>query len=197
MATCLGGMISKLFAIKHPEYLHAVMEIGALGVSGGGHLFAKEPKFPKTKDDIKTTWFYTTVNGFFTSNDHEGLKNFLDPFQKTTWVGSDNFSSLLSDMFKTRNLVEVFLGEATTNISDKNNGHVDGTGEVKGIKTKWLAIHGTNDLFVPFSEAEALKSTLGDLCELVKLDNVGHFTWCDTLEGTTKPIHEFLKKKFN
>jgi len=194
IATCLGGMVSKLFSISYPEYVRSTIEIGALGISGGSHLFAKEPKFPTNVEEIKTTWFASTVNDFVSNKNPEGMKKFLDPFQKDTWVGSKYFELLLDDMMRTRNLHEVLLGEATTNISDKNNGFINGTSDVKRLKTDWLAIHGDNDLFIPFHEAEALKKELGDRCTLVILPKVGHFTWLDDMKGTMDPINSWLKK---
>jgi len=81
--------------------------------------------------------------------------------------------------------------ESISNYSSKNNGHVDGSKECEKLKTKILIIHGEKDGAIPIEHMRDMSKTLG--CKLVELPGVKHFTWYDNLEGTVKPIEEFLK----
>jgi len=195
VGTCLGGMVAQLMAIRHPEYVRGIVLIGALGPSGGAHLFEHEKTFPKSYEEIATSSFYTSFEGLIKSGDKDGLKKVLDNYQPRNVINSENFDLAVKEMLLARNGHEVIWGELNINITAKNNGHVDGTNDLKRILCPVLVVHGEADKMIHWKEAVAIKEGLEkDQVELVLLKNVGHFCWYDNLEHTTLPIDKFLNK---
>ena len=200
MGTCLGGLVSQIFAAKYPSFLHGLILDGALGIEGGYDLFSdltKNKNAPWTLNDLSTSsGFYNAINNALNANDNGQALSNIFGFYQPSQVKSTNFNLLLADMMKTRNLKEVLYGELTTNINKNSNPvGVLGTGEVYLITARVLIIHGRGDKFVPVAEAQKLANALGQLkTTLVILpDTVGHFTWYDDLANTVAPIKTFLE----
>ena len=199
MGTCLGGLVSQIFAAKYPTFLQGLILDGALGIEGGYDLFSdltKAKSAPWTQADLATSsGYYKSINSALNAKDNgislSGIFGFYQPSQVT----SANFNLLLADMMKTRNLGEVLYGELTTNINTgKNPIGIAGTGDVVNIQGPVLVIHGKGDKFVPVVEAQKLATILGTTkCTLVLMpETVGHFTWYDDLANTIAPIKTFI-----
>jgi len=202
MGTCLGGLVSQIFAARYPTYLQGLILDGALGLEGGFDLFSdltKVKNYPWTMDDVKTTAFYKALNDAVTANDAgkkmAGVFGYYQPSQ----VQAQGWPSLLADMIKTKNLDQVLFGELTTNINDGTNAvGIKGSGEILNLTGPVLIIHAKGDKFIPYANADKLAQILGSKCTYVLLpDNVGHFTWYDDMPNTIAPIKTFLEAHGN
>jgi pimeloyl-ACP methyl ester carboxylesterase len=187
--TCLGGFVSHLMAINNHK-IEALIFIGALLHHGGVHMFADY--YPKNLEDTKNTTHFKYANPAMENRDWDKFKHVLESFHAKTWVTSYKFNELLEDMYLCKILKEVFYGEAIANTSSRNNGKVDGTGEVNKITVRTLVIHGGKDVSVPFKHAIDFCVTVKS-SKLVILKECAHFTWYHNLSGTVNPIVEFLK----
>jgi len=132
IGTCLGGLVSKLFAAKYKEYVVSLILVGALGINGGQHFFAKCNPFPKTVKDMQETEEFKHSNANILDGNREGVRKGADYYHPKAWVSSTNFDMLLDDMMAVKNLAEVFYGESQINISSKSSNKViNGSGDVK------------------------------------------------------------------
>jgi len=202
MGTCLGGLVSQIFAAKYPAYLQGLILDGALGIEGGFDLFAdltKVKNAPWTIADVQTTAFYKSINGALNANDGGTTLSGIFGYYQPNQPKSQGWAALLADMMKTKNLNEVLYGELTTNINTGTNPvNVKGSGEVVNMTGPVLIIHGKGDKFVPYAEAQKLATVLGSKCTLVLLpEAVGHFTWYDDMANTIAPIKTFLNTNGN
>jgi hypothetical protein len=60
----------------------------------------------------------------------------------------------LKDINNCRNLKDVFWGEVNSNSSEGNNGWVEGSGEIKNLKSRTMIVHGTEDKTIPVEHAD-------------------------------------------
>ena len=187
---CLGGYISTVFAINHPEKVEALILCGAVTIYGAGHMFGAE--YPKTIEEVQHLGHYKWNQPLLDGGDRETIKKNLDTFHPKNWIIASHFEDLLTDVMKTRCLLNCLWGEARANLSGKNNGFCDGTGEIAKFTGKTLIIHGELDGAVPIQHARDMQKEIKGSV-LAELKGLNHFTWYDDLELTVKTIEEFLK----
>ena len=75
-----------------------------------------------------------------------------------------------------RNLAEVYHALNTFNISDKNNGLIDGNGLVNRIKLPVLVLRGDRDFVIPSQMVEEILEDIGDNATFEELKDCGTFT---------------------
>jgi pimeloyl-ACP methyl ester carboxylesterase len=190
LGTCLGGYVSGLVAIQKPERIEAVILVGALLPIGGAHMFAHE--FPKTTEDVLKGGHYKLAKPMYEKKDVNEVKPFCEAFHPKTWVTCEGWEKLAQEIQMGKNIVETFYGEAHGNYSSKNNGFVDGTGELDKLKVKKvLIVHGEFDGAIPIQMARDTQKTIPD-SQLVEIKGAGHFTWYDKLNETIDAIKGFL-----
>jgi len=186
-ATCLGGFVSHVVAMNNQNIENLIICGGLLHL-GGAHMF--HDHYPTSYEDTVNTGHYKYVQGWINNNDREGLRQGSEGFHAKTWTTSSGFDKLLDEMFLSRNLKEVFYGEAICNTSNENNGKVAGSGDVSKISCRTLIIHGEGDLTVPVAHARNLHNVIKG-SKLVVLD-AAHFTWYDKLDETVNALKDFL-----
>jgi len=121
------------------------------------------------------------------------LTLYLDGFHPKTWNICHNWEKLLKDINNCRNLKEVFWGEVQSNYSEKNNGFVEGSGEIKNLKTRTMIIHGSKDGTIPVEHADYMAGVIG--CRYERLEGLEHFTWHDNCDLTISLVKDFLSTK--
>jgi len=187
LGTCLGGFVSHRVAMNNPK-VEALIVVGGLLHLGGAHMMDMHPK---DIEDAANLGHYKHIQPHITKNEKEEVKKACEGFHAKTWTTSTRFPELLDEIMLSRNLKEVFYGEAIANTSSEDNGKVKGSGDVSKITCKTLIIHGKDDKAIPIAHAEKFQKAVKG-STLVALD-AAHFTWYDKLDETVAPIKEFLK----
>jgi len=187
LGTCLGGYVAHVVAMNNPK-VEALITVGGLLHLGGAHMMNMHPK---DIEDAVNLGHYQYIQPLINKNDKESVKGALEGFHAKTWTSSSRFSELLDEIMLSRNLLEVFYGEAIANTSNEDNGKVKGNGNVSKITCRTLIIHGKGDLAVPIGHAEKFHAAVKG-STFVPLD-AAHFTWYDRLDETVAPIKEFLQ----
>jgi len=91
-------------------------------------------------------------------------------------------------------LVDVDYALAHFNMTDEHNGVCMGNNSKADIKNPVLIIQGKDDLVVPVVFAEEMKKQLGDIADLVLLEDSGHSPLTDQFEKFIEVIKEFINK---
>ncbi|NLB84851.1 MAG: alpha/beta hydrolase [Acholeplasmataceae bacterium] len=96
------------------------------------------------------------------------------------------------ESLKQRCLVDADWAISTFNLSDKNNGYMQGNGQINNIINDTLHILGDRDLMVPEfmleQNIEAIKNST-----VIRYENCAHSPFVDKPEEITKDLLEFIK----
>ncbi|QWB95354.1 alpha/beta hydrolase [Mycoplasmatota bacterium] len=94
----------------------------------------------------------------------------------------EDYELYLDAIFKQRNLVDVDYSLVHFNMTNDSNGVTDGSGRMDLITAPIVILHGVNDLVVPISFAEEMKSYFKDRATLIKFEGAGHSVITDNLD---------------
>ncbi|MGG7621610.1 intracellular short-chain-length polyhydroxyalkanoate depolymerase [Bacillus coreaensis] len=104
----------------------------------------------------------------------------------------EKYDEYVDDMLTQRNLAEVYHSLNTFNISDQNNGLLEGTNQAKMITLPTLVLRGDRDLVITETMAKEIMEDLGDHASFIELTDCGHSPLVDDLEQLVAVITEFL-----
>lgn len=104
---------------------------------------------------------------------------------------SERYAYLVDQILKERCLNDVDTALACFNITDENNGAVDGNGRIHQIQCPVTILHGMKDLIVPYSEAVRTAQLLGDQADLIILGGAGHALLSDRTEAFIRVLESF------
>jgi pimeloyl-ACP methyl ester carboxylesterase len=196
-----GGGVAMQFAADYPELVEKLILIESVGIKGYP-IFKKDEKgqpipgqLLKTREEVaKDPVQVLPVLNAYANKDKQFLRNLWNMLIYTHNKPTDEkYEEYLDDMLTQRNLVDVDYGLLTFNISNENNGVVDGTGDVDKIKAPTLVIQGDRDLVVPRNMGEEIAEAIGDNARLEILENSGHSPLIDCLDKLTKLIVDFIE----
>ncbi len=194
-----GGGVAMQLAIDHPEMVEKLILIESVGIQGypiykkdeKGQPIMEEPLLTKAaiaKDVVQVMPILNAYN----QKDKETLKAIWDALIYVNKKPSEEqYETYLEDMLTQRNLVDVDYALTRFNISEENNGVVEGTGEVNKITQDTLIFQGKNDLVVPEAMGDGIAKALGTRGKLVK-GEWGHSPLIDALDVLKKEIIEFV-----
>jgi pimeloyl-ACP methyl ester carboxylesterase len=94
----------------------------------------------------------------------------------------EDYELYLDAIFKQRNLVDVDYALVHFNMTHDSNGVENGSGRMDLITAPIVILHGVNDLVVPMSFAEEMKSYFKDRATFIKLEGAGHSVLTDNLD---------------
>lgn len=194
-----GGGIAMRLAIDHPEYVEKLILIESVGIKGypiykkddKGQPIPDKPLLTKAEIAKDIVQVLPILNAY-AQKDKETLRQIWDAIiYVNDKPEASQYDIYLEDMLTQRNLVDVDYALTRFNISEENNGVVDGTGEVKTIHKETLIFQGINDLVVPEAMGDGIYEALGDQAKIVKGD-WGHSPLIDALDVLEKEIKEFV-----
>lgn len=94
----------------------------------------------------------------------------------------EDYEAYLDAILKQRNLVDVDVALCAFNMTNDNNGVVDGSGRIDKVKAPVVILHGEDDIIVPKDFAELTKKYFGDQAELVMIKGAGHSLFTDDID---------------
>jgi pimeloyl-ACP methyl ester carboxylesterase len=93
----------------------------------------------------------------------------------------EDYELYLDAIFKQRNLVDVDYCLVHFNMTNDSNGVEEGSGRMDLITAPIVIMHGVQDLVVPISFAEEMKSYFKDRATFIKFEGAGHSVLTDNL----------------
>ena len=194
-----GGGVAMQLAIDHPELVEKLILIESVGIQGypiykkdgKGQPIMDEPLLTKAAIAKDVVQVMPIVNAY-NQKDKETLKAIWNALIYVNKKPSEKqYEIYLEDMLTQRNLVDVDYALTRFNISEENNGIVEGTGEINKITQETLIFQGKNDLVVPEAMGDGIAKALGTQGKLVK-GEWGHSPLIDALDVLKKEIIEFV-----
>jgi len=194
-----GGGVAMQLAIDHPELVEKLILIESVGIQGypiykkdgKGQPIMDEPLLTKAAIAKDVVQVMPIVNAY-NQKDKETLKAIWNALIYVNKKPSEKqYEIYLEDMLTQRNLVDVDYALTRFNISEENNGVVEGTGEINKITQETLIFQGKNDLVVPEAMGDGIAKALGTQGKLVK-GEWGHSPLIDALDVLKKEIIEFV-----
>jgi pimeloyl-ACP methyl ester carboxylesterase len=197
----LGGGVVLQFAADYPQYIEKTIISGSVGVKGYP-LYKSNTDLTPTTERIKTMedlskdpLIVAPVLQIYKNHDKTSLKGIFDATIFTKNKPSDEkYDAYLEATFKQRNLLEADYALMVFNMTDENNGVVDGAGDIDKVKGPVLVIQGTEDVIVSKEQFETIKEGLGDKAEILEFEGCGHAPMIDKLDEYIEKIAEFLEK---
>ncbi len=196
-----GGGVAMQYCIDHANDVDKLILIESVGISGYPIFKKDEEGKPiltepiKTRKEIESDIFqFVPVINAYKNKDKDTLRALWNMVIYTNNKPTDNrYNEYLDDMLTQRNYVDVNYSLIHFNISNKNNGVVDGTNEIEKITQDTLIYQGINDLVIPVTTGEEIKESL---INAKKVDYVlhdgGHSPFIDNIKAITKTILNFL-----
>ncbi|EOD00335.1 alpha/beta fold hydrolase [Caldisalinibacter kiritimatiensis] len=195
-----GGGVSMQFTADYPEYVEKLILVESVGIKGYP-IYKKDEKgqpivgeLLKTKKEIaKDPVQVLPVLNAYANKDKNYLRNLWNMLIYThNQPSEERYEEYLDDMLTQRNLVDVDYALLTFNISNENNGVVDGTGDVDKINVPTLVIQGDRDYVVPMNMGKEIAVSIGDNAKLVIMEDSGHSPLIDNLDKLTNVIVDFI-----
>lgn len=195
-----GGGVVMQFAADYPEYVEKLVLIESVGIKGYP-MFRKDEKGQPilteritTKEDIAVDIVQVApVLAAYASRNKDYMKMLWNMVIYTHKQPEPAlYEEYLEDMMTQRNLVDVDYALVHFNISNENNGVVEGNGLIDKIKAPVLVFQGDRDYVVPRQMGEEIAAALGERGKLVVLENSGHSPLIDSMDILVKDIVEFV-----
>lgn len=188
-----GGGIALKLASKYPEKTDKLILLSSVGPKGVRIPWEGDSK--PTLKDLEENW---SMGKMLEKAQREGdIKAIRATFKAGVYNSGrypdpERFNVYAREACLQRNSIHVVYSLMTFNISEENNGIVDGTGEAKKIKNKILILHGEDDLIIKKARAEEYAKLFGSQAILKIFPGGDHSLMTFDLEGTAKCILEFM-----
>ncbi len=173
-----GGAVAMQFTADYPQYVSRLVLVESVGIKGYPMLKFNdkgEPlgEFIKTKEDVKKQ--IAPIVNAVTNKDKAYLRALWNKLIYTQKQPSpEKYEEYLEDMLMQRNHADVYHALIRFNISNENNGIVNGSGEVDKIDVPTLVLQGDKDRVISVMMAKETADGIGDNAKLVVLENCGH-----------------------
>ncbi len=195
-----GGGIAMEIAAKLKERVKKLVLVASVGTTGypmpkldvSGQPIPNE--FLKTRQDVEDDVFRSqAIQQAFDSKNRD--------FVRATWDAviythnkptPEKYEEYISDVLTQKSIVDVYYSLLSFNITDKNNGVVDGSNHIEQITADTLIIQGERDYVVPMSMAESILNGLKSKSEIVTGD-FGHSPFVDCPSWVNEKIFSFVK----
>ncbi len=202
MGWSTGGCIAMQFTANHPEYVNKLVLIDSVGTRGYP-IYKKDNNGQAILNELVSSYEEIAqdpvkilpVLKAYANKDKSTMKliwnNLIYNYNKPA---PEKYDLYLEEMFKQRNLVDVYYSLANFNISKEYNDIKEGTGDAAKINRPTLVLQGKNDLVVSEKIAQNIKNDIGQNAKLVYLAGCGHSPMTDDLEQLLKVVSEFLEE---
>lgn len=195
-----GGGVAMSYAMTYSEDIAKLILLESVGITGYP-MFKKDEQgqpiigeFLKTKEEVAADPVQVLpILNAYAARDKETLRGIWNYLIYTGKKPNDaKYEVYLEDMLTQRNLVDVDYALLTFNISDSNNGVVQGNGGINKIKQPTLIFQGSNDLVVPQQMGDGIYEALKENATY-KLHEYGHSLLIDDMDYLVENILEFIE----
>lgn len=198
-----GGAVGMQFAVDNPGYCNKLIllasastrgyPIFATDETGQPDLSKRLTSFEQILQDKTRT---ITITQAYETKNKDMLRMIWDfAIYNDNKPEEHRYEAYLDDMLTQRNYPEILHALNTFNISEKNNGLKDGTGDVKKINIPVLVLAGEKDLVITEQMTGEILEDLGDKATFIPLTGCGHSALVDDLPQLLEAITTFVKKQ--
>ena len=203
MGWSTGGAVAMQYVIDYPIDCQNLILLASASTRGYPFYGTKEDGTPdlgkrlRTIDDVKLDKGKTIpVQAAYDVNDRDFLRGLWNALiYSHNQPEARRYEEYIDDMRTQRNLAHIYQALNTFNISDVNNGLVDGTGKAGAISIPVLVIRGERDYVITKEMTEEIIGDIGENAAFVELKNSGHSPLIDDLDQLLDTIHSFLHTK--
>lgn len=195
-----GGAVVMDFASKHMEKIEKIVLINSVTHAGlpiyikdefGKQAFGQVHKSIESLalDEVD---IIPTINAFENQDRLYFEKLFKDKYLIDGKVEEEYFGSLVDDVLKQKNYVDVMWSLANFNLSHQHNFYAPGTNTINYIKNPVLHIWGELDKVIPeYMVSENIKA-MYESSIYKKYSNTGHLPFLDVSEELVEDIKKFI-----
>jgi pimeloyl-ACP methyl ester carboxylesterase len=197
-----GGPVVMVMASKRPEAIDKVILVESASTRGYPLTRFDLEKNQVTAERLNTREAISgdvlrviPYNNAYKNRDLGFLKTLYEAavFSAGNIPSEERATAYYEDMCTQRNLIDVFHSLNHLNISSKNNGLHEGTGEADKITQPVLVFWGEKDLIIPRSMIDEIMEDIGDNARLVVFPETSHWPFVDkTFPEQLKLMQEFL-----
>lgn len=198
-----GGAVGMQFAADNPGYCNKLILLASASTrgypifdtdeTGQPDLSKRLTSFEQVLQDKTRT---ITITQAYETKNKDMLRMIWDlAIYHDNKPEKERYEAYLDDMLTQRNYPEILHALNTFNISEKNNGLKDGTGDVKRINIPVLVLAGEKDLVITEQMTKEILEDLGDKATFIPLKGCGHSALVDDLPQLLRAITTFVKKQ--
>lgn len=195
-----GGAVAMQFVAEYPEVCEKLILLASASTRGYPYYGRNSQGIPdldhrlatleEIQNDVVTI---VPIQHAYATKDFDFLKAIWNGLIYTNNQPNDEkYHEYLEDMCTQRNLAEVYHALNTFNISEKNNGLIDGNGLVNRIKLPVLVLRGDRDFVIPAQMVDEILEDIGDNATFMELKDCGHSPLIDDLNQLLNKITRFL-----
>lgn len=190
-----GGAVSMHFTANYGHMVNRLFLLASAGALGypsyrideNGNRILLRTKEEIAIDPAKVGFLKAIEN-----KDKEFYKKIFDAYIFSHRKPEPNkYDEYLGDSLKQQNIVDIYYGLGSFNITDDFNGISMGTGEIKNIKVPTAVIQGEEDKLVTLQMAQSIEDGIGKNAKMILLKDSGHTPFFDKLDEVVKIITEF------
>ncbi|MGD6833765.1 alpha/beta fold hydrolase [Sutcliffiella halmapala] len=198
-----GGAVGMQFAADNPGYCNKLILLASASTrgypifdtdqTGQPDLSKRLSSFEQVLQDKTRT---ITITQAYETKNKDMLRMIWDfAIYHDNKPEKERYEEYLNDMMTQRNYPEILHALNTFNISEKNNGLKDGTGDVKKINIPVLVLAGEKDLVITEQMTKEILEDLGGKATFIPLKGCGHSALVDDLPQLLEAITTFVKKQ--
>lgn len=203
MGWSTGGAVAMQFCADYPGYCQELILLASASTRGYPFYGISTEGTPdlnnrlKNKEDIKKDPFRTIpIQHAYDTGKHDTLKAIWNALiYRKKQPDEAKYTEYVNDMITQRNLAEVYHSLNTFNISEKHNGLLEGTNQVKDIKIPVLVLRGDEDLVVTDHMTKEILEDFEGRATYVELAGCGHSPLVDNLDLLVEQVANFLERK--
>ncbi len=194
-----GGGVALELAANCPEKVENVVLLESVGVKG--YPIYKKDENGQPMNELLTTKEEIAKDPVQVKPVLDALKNRNKEFYRTLWniaiythnkPEEEKYNEYLEDMLTQRNLVDVDYALAHFNMTNENNGIIEGSNKCELVKAPVLILQGDRDYVVPMYMAEDINKYIKN-SKLVILKDSGHSPMMDALDKVVEEINKFIQ----
>lgn len=194
----LGGAVALAYASKYSEEIEKLISFNGVGCQGLKLFYEKDGQqvqIVKSEDLCKSD-FWASVTCKWKNDLETGINlEAAYTYNEGKKIDSKRMEEYIKNgLFQERHVADAIYWLTHFNISNENNGVVDGNGKIQNIQCKCLFIHTENDLVLSIKEhAEYTSKIIGkEKAKIEIIKNSGHCASMSNPEKTAEVVRTFL-----
>lgn len=188
-----GGGIALKLAAKYPEKTDKLILMSSVGIKGIKVPIEGVEK--PTLNDLEEKWpVGAMTEKYQRDGDIAKIQGIFKGavYSSGKYPDQERFDAYAKEICLQKKYKHVVYSLMVYNISEENNGLVDGTGEIKKIKNDILILQGEYDFIIKKETAEEMAKAFGSQATLKILPGGDHSPLTYDLETSAKYFLEFL-----
>ncbi|KLU63173.1 arylesterase [Peptococcaceae bacterium CEB3] len=175
----MGGGVSQLFTAQYPALVEKLVLLDSVSVKGFPYPDPDNGKYLKTREEVLTKGA-GDLAALLVQGSAEGFRAVWDmAVFNVIQPDEDWYKELIDDILTCRFFPDSAWAMHNFNLSNENNGVLNGNGLVDRITMPVLVIRGDNDMIVTQEMVDETVGALGPTAQLQVMADCGHAVFID------------------